>query len=392
MWAAMLAGASGVGPISRFDTTGWPVKIAGEVRGLDTRSLLGHRLVKRMDRFIQLAMVASMEAAAQAGFSKFPPADAHRVGVYVGSGIGGLEEISTSAVSLEVGDHKSISAFFIPRVLVNLAAGHIAQYLGARGPSLSVATACATGTHSIGEAARAIRAGMADVVVAGGSEAAIVPLALAGFSVMKALSRRNDDPTGASRPFDRGRDGFVMSEGAGILVLEELEHARSRSAEILAELVGYGLTNDAHHITLPPDDGSGAARCMALSLADARMEPSEIQYINAHGTSTVPNDLAETRAIKAVFGDHARRLAISSTKSVTGHLLGAAGGIEAIATVNALRFGIVPPTATLVEPDPLCDLDYVPGQARELPLYAALSNSFGFGGTNATLVFRRYRG
>lgn len=390
-WSAMVEGRSGIGPITRFDTTGWPVRIAGEVRGFDAEALLGKKEVRRTERFIQFAIAAAEQAAKDADLT-LPVADGDQAGVYVGSGIGGLDEIYRTSLAFVEGGHKVVSPFFIPRSLVNLAAGHIAIRLGARGPSLAPATACAVGNHSIGEAWRALRSGEADIMVAGGTEAALVPIALAGFASMKALSRRNDDPARASRPFDRDRDGFVLSEGAAVLVLEALEHATARGARIYAEIVGYGLTNDAYHLTAPPPDGSGAARCMERALASARIAPQEVEYVNAHGTSTEANDVAETRAIHAVFGSHAPRLMVSSTKSVTGHLLGAAGGIEAIATVLALHHGVIPPTATLENADPECDLDYVPGCARPVPIRVAISNAFGFGGTNSTLVFRRFDG
>jgi 3-oxoacyl-[acyl-carrier-protein] synthase II len=317
--------------------------------------------------------------------------ESERLGVYVGSGIGGIKEIFESAVAFLEHGPRGLSPFFIPKSLTNLAGGQIALRFGARGPSLCVTTACATGNHSIGEAWRTIRSGEAEVILAGGTEASVMPLGLAGFMVMRALSTRNDDPETASRPFDLERDGFVMGEGAAVLALEELEHAKARGAEIYAEVVGYGLTNDAHHVTAPSPGGEGAARCMKMALRTAEIAPSDIQYINAHGTSTPANDVNETAAIKAVFGEHASRLAISSTKSLTGHLLGAAGGLEAIATVKAIRLGVIPPTATLQNPDPECDLDYVPRHARKMRIDAAISNAFGFGGTNATLVFRRFQ-
>ncbi|MFH1468900.1 MAG: beta-ketoacyl-ACP synthase II [Pseudomonadota bacterium] len=388
-WGAMLAGRSGIGPITRFDAGGWPVRIAGEVRGFEPAAHFGHAELKRLDRFTQFALVAAVEAVADAGLS-LPGAAPERVGVYLGTGIGGLGEIEASALALAAEGPKGVSPFFLPRILTNMAAGQVALRFGAQGPSLCVSTACAAGNHSIGEAWRVIRSGEADVVLAGGAEACIDPVAVAGFLVMRSLSRRNDDPARASRPFDRERDGFVMSEGAAVLVLEEREHARRRGARIHAELVGYALTNDAHHITAPPPDGAGAARCMAQALRVAGVGTEDVGYVNAHGTSTPANDAAETRALHAVFGPHAHRLAVSSTKSVTGHLLGAAGGVEAVATVLALARGILPPTATLQEPDPACDLDYIPTHPRARSVEVALSNAFGFGGTNACLVFRRH--
>ncbi len=388
-WSAMVEARSGVTLVSRFDTTNFPVRIAAEVKGFDGEALLGKRLAKRLDLFAQYALVATNEACAHAGLARRAEGDP-RLGVYVGTGIGGLQEIVLGARVFDADGYRGLSPFFIPRALTNLAAGHIAIEYGAQGPSLCVTTACATGNHSIGEAWRAIRYGDADVVVAGGAEAAITPVGLAGFMVMRALSRRNEDPATACRPFDNDRDGFVMGEGAGIVILEELEHARARGVEILAELVGYALTNDAHHDTAPAPGGAGAVRCMRLALASAGIDPTEVDYINAHGTSTPQNDASETMAIKTVFGDHARKVLISSTKGVTGHLLGAAGGVEAVAAVRTLHSGIVPPTANLVNPDPQCDLDYVPGVARKADPRVVLSNAFGFGGTNASLVFRRW--
>ena len=388
-WAAMREGRSGVGLLTRFDASSFPVRIAAEVKGFDGEGALGRKVVKRLDLFAQYAMVAAMEACADAGVAPSEQGDP-RLGVYVGTGIGGLHEIVAGALHFRDQGYRGISPFFIPRALTNLAAGQIAIHYGAQGPSLCVTTACATGNHSIGEAWRAIRADEADVVIAGGSEAAITDVGIAGFMVMKALSKRNADPLTASRPFDRERDGFVMGEGAGIVVLEDLEHALRRNARIYAELVGYALTNDAWHDTAPAPGGAGAVRCMQSALRSAGLTPDAVDYINAHGTSTPQNDSTETQAIKTTFGDHARRVAISSTKSVTGHMLGAAGGIEAVAAVLALDTGILPPTANLTNPDPECDLDYVPLVAREAHPQVALSNAFGFGGTNATLVFRRW--
>lgn len=388
-WAAMRDGRSGVGLLTRFDASSFPVRIAAEVKGFDGEAALGRKTVKRLDLFAQYAMVAAMEACNDAGVLPSDQGDP-RLGVYVGTGIGGLHEIVAGALRFRDEGYKGISPFFIPRALTNLAAGQIAIHYGAQGPSLCVTTACATGNHSIGEAWRAICADEADVVIAGGSEAAITDVGIAGFMVMKALSKRNDDPATASRPFDKERDGFVMGEGAGMVVLEELEHARRRNARIYAELVGYALTNDAWHDTAPAPGGAGAVRCMRSALRSAGLPPEAVDYINAHGTSTPQNDSTETQAIKTTFGEHARRLAISSTKSVTGHMLGAAGGIEAVAAVLALDTGLLPPTANLTTPDPECDLDYVPRVAREAHPQVALSNAFGFGGTNATLVFRRW--
>ncbi len=388
-WSALVEGRSGVGPITSFDAGDWPVRIAGELPGFDPAAHFGRLELKRLERFVQLARVAAEQAVLDAGLS-LPGAAPERVGVYVGTGIGGLGEIERGVGAMGQWGYKGLSPFFLPRILTNMAAGNIALRHGCEGPSLCVSTACAAGNHSIGEAWRCIRDDGADVIIAGGSEACIDPIAVAGFAVMRGLSRRNDDPATASRPFDRGRDGFVMAEGAGMLVLEEREHALRRGAPIYAELVGYALSNDAHHITKPPPDGAGAARCMAAALRSAGLPPSAVGYVNAHGTSTEANDPAETAALHTVFGEHARRLAVSSTKSVTGHLLGAAGGLEAVATVLALQLGILPPTATLERPDPACDLDYIPRHARHTQVEVALSNAFGFGGTNACLVFRRH--
>lgn len=389
-WEAALAGRSGTGPLTRFPAAEWPVRIAAEVKGFAPSPLVHPRDVKRMDLFAQYALVAALEALADAGLPE--PLDlGDRAGVYVGSGIGGIGEIASGAdTARDEGAHR-LSPFFIPRSLANLAAGHIAMRVGARGPSLCVATACATGNHAIGEAFRALQRGDADLILAGGAEAALIPLGLGGFMVMKALSRQNDRPEAASRPFDRGRDGFVMGEGAGVVVLETLTHARARGARIWCEVVGYGLTNDAHHLTAPPPGHAGAARAMRLALADARLSPDAVDYINAHGTSTPTNDPEEVAAVKAVFGAHAARLCMSSTKGVTGHLLGAAGGLEAIFCARALAEGRVPPTAHLDEVDPDCvGIDLVPRVAQERPLRVAMSNGFGFGGTNAVLVFRRF--
>jgi 3-oxoacyl-[acyl-carrier-protein] synthase II len=390
-WDAITAGRSGIGRITNFDASDWPVQIAGEVRGWDPLSVLDRRSVKRMDLFMQYAVAASLEAVADAGLEPGEGGLGDRAGVYVGTGIGGLAEIVRGAVNFEAEGYRGLTPFFIPRALTNLAAGQVAMRLGARGPSLCVSTSCATGNHSIGEAWRNIRSGGADIIVAGGAEASVLPVGIAGFMVMKALSKRNDDPETASRPFDQDRDGFVMSEGAGIVVLESLVHARARGAEIYCELVGYGLTNDAYHITQPPPGHAGAVRCMQLALESAELAPEAIDYINAHGTSTPQNDINETQAIKTVFGQFARELAVSSTKSMTGHLLGAAGGLEAVLCAKTISTGLIPPTATLQTPSEGCDLDYVPGSARAAQVNTVLSNAFGFGGTNASLVFQRYQ-
>lgn len=386
-WDAMVSGRSGIGPITRFDATGFPVQIAAEVKDFRVEDHIDRKMVKRLDLFAQYAMVAAREAFSHAGLS--PYADGNpRFGIFIGTGIGGLNEIVAGAEAFREHGFKGLSPFFIPRALSNLAGGHLAIEMGAQGPSLCVATACATGNHSIGEAFRAIRYDDTDVCLAGGAEGAITGLGLGGFMVMKALSKRNDST--ASRPFDEQRDGFVMGEGAGIVVLEELEHARKRGATIYAEVVGYAHSNDAHHETAPPPGGAGAARAMRAALKCASMVPEDVDYINAHGTSTPMNDATETQAIKGVFGEHAYKLAVSSTKSVTGHMLGAAGGVEAIASALALYHGVLPPTAHLENPDPACDLDYIPKVARQVQARAAVSNAFGFGGTNATLVFRRF--
>ena len=387
----MVAGQSGVATVAKFDPSGMPVRIAAEVKGFDAEKRIDRKLARRLDLFAQYAMFAAGEALADAGLDPVAGDDGEgdeRLGVYVGTGIGGLQEIVNGSRLFDQQGWKGLSPFFIPRALTNLAGGQIAIRYGAQGPALCVTTACATGNHAIGEAWRAIQNDDADVIIAGGCEAAVSPVGLAGFMVMRALSKRNDDPATASRPFDKDRDGFVMGEGAGILVLEEYEHARARGANIYAEIVGYALNNDAYHDTAPSPGGAGAARCMRLALRSAGLSPGQIDYINAHGTSTPQNDVSETAAVKTVFGDHAYKLEMTSTKGVTGHLLGAAGGVEAVASVMAIKTGIVPPTANLFVPDPECDLDYVPREARESRPSTVLSNSFGFGGVNASLVFR----
>ena len=391
-WSAVTEGRSGIDLITAFDPTEWPVQIAGEVLGFDPAEALGRRAAKRMDRFMQFAVVASKEALADAGLEVGEDGLGDRTGIYVGSGIGGIAELVDGAEGMVERGYKGLSPFFIPRVLTNLAAGHIAMEVGARGPSLCVSTACATGNHSIGEALHAIRGGMADVILAGGAEAAVLPIGIGGFMVMKALSKQNDDPQGASRPFDQDRSGFVMGEGAGVVVLEELEHAKQRGARIYCEVLGYGLTNDAFHITQPPPGHAGAVRCMRAALADAQVEPETVDYINAHGTSTDANDRNESIGIREVFGAHADALMVSSSKSMSGHLLGAAGGLEAVVTAKAIHHGVVPPTINHHTPGEGCDLDYVPNAARDVQVDVAVSNSFGFGGTNAVLVFRRFDG
>ncbi|PYM08586.1 MAG: beta-ketoacyl-[acyl-carrier-protein] synthase II [Candidatus Rokuibacteriota bacterium] len=390
-WDALQRGKSGIGPITRFDATGYPTRIAGEVRGFDPLTFVDRKEARRLDPYLQYAIAGAVMAVEDASLD-VSKVDATRFGVLVGSGIGGITTLlDTHKVLIGKGPDR-VSPFFIPMLIINMASGLISMRFGARGPNSSVVTACATGNHAIGDAARIIERDDADVMIAGGAEAIIVDLTFAGFCAMKAMSMRNEEPTKASRPFDAGRDGFVCGEGAGLMVLESLPHARARDARIYGEVIGYGMTGDAHHMTAPDPEGDGAARAMAAALRDAGIGPTEVQYINAHGTSTPYNDKFETLAIKRVFGDHARRLAVSSTKSMTGHLLGAAGGIEAIATLLALHHGVLPPTINYETPDPDCDLDYVPNQARKQAIDVAMSNAFGFGGTNATLAFRRYPG
>ena len=390
-WASLLAGRSGIGPITRFDASQMPTRIAGEIKGFDPLKYIDKKDDRKFDRFLKYAVACAVLAVEDAGL-KTDRVDATRFGVLVGSGIGGIETLLEQYAILTEKGPDRVSPFFVPMIIVNMASGVISMRFGARGPNSSVVTACATGNHAIGDAMRIIQRGDADVMIAGGAEAIIVPLTIAGFCQMKAMSTRNDDPTKASRPFDAERDGFVCGEGGGLVVLESLEHARGREARIYAEIVGYGMTGDAHHMTAPDPEGDGAARAMAAALRDAALEPSSVGYINAHGTSTPYNDKFETIAIKRVFGDHAKKLAVSSTKSMTGHLLGAAGGIEAIATAFALHHGMLPPTMNYEKPDPDCDLDYIPNQARKQEIEVALSNAFGFGGTNATLAFKKYRG
>lgn len=384
-WEAACAGRSGIALVSAFDTTGFPSRIAGEIKNFDVSRFLPEKEARRMDRFIQLGMAAGIEAIADSGV-EVTEENAARIGVHLGSGIGGINTIeATTKIFLEKGLRR-VSPFYIPMSIVNMLAGDLSVMFGLKGPNLSIVTACSTGTHAVGDAGRLIEYGDADVMIAGGAESAVTPTSLAGFGNAKALSTRNDEPERASRPWDRDRDGFVLSEGAGVLVLEELEHARRRGARIYAELAGFGLSGDAYHMTSPPEGGEGAARCMHSALRNAGIDPQAVDYVNAHGTSTPLGDLAETLAIKTVFGEHAKRLAVSSTKSMTGHLLGAAGGVEGVYTALAVYHGILPPTINLDHPDPECDLDYVPGSARERKIKVALSNSFGFGGTNGTIV------
>ncbi|HWQ00307.1 MAG TPA: beta-ketoacyl-ACP synthase II [Vicinamibacterales bacterium] len=388
-WEALCAGRSGIGPITRFDASDFPCRIAGEVKGFDPLQFVDKKDVKKMDVFIQYAIAASQFAVDDAGL-RVTPEIAPRVGVFIASGIGGFSTIEREHRSLLEGGPRKISPFFIPAAIINLAAGQVSIRFGAKGPNSATCTACSASAHAIGDAFEIIRRGAADVMIAGGSEAAITPMGVGGFAAMRALSRRNDEPERASRPFDRDRDGFVMGEGAGVLVLEELEFARRRGAPIYAELAGYGMSADAYHITAPSEDGDGAVRVMQAAICEARIQPTEVDYINAHGTSTPHNDKLETLAIKKCFGEHAYRLAVSSTKSMTGHLLGAAGGFEAGITVLAVRHQMLPPTINLDTPDPECDLDYVPHVARPATVRCALSNSFGFGGTNGALLFRRF--
>jgi 3-oxoacyl-[acyl-carrier-protein] synthase II len=390
-WQAVCEGRSGVGPITRFDAARLDTRIAAEVKGFDPLRVIEKKELKKLDLFIQYALAAGVEAVEDAKLD-FSRVDATRAGALVGSGIGGILTIlEWHRVLLERGPGR-ISPFFVPSLIINMASGQLSMRYRLKGPNSAVVTACATGNHAIGDAFRIIQRGEADVMLAGGAEAIIDELTIGGFCAMKALSTRNDDPARASRPFDADRDGFVAGEGAGIVVLESVEHARRRGARIYAEIVGYGMTADAHHMTAPDPDGDGAVRAMTAALRDGGLSPEEVGYINAHGTSTPYNDRTETLAIKRTFGEHARRLAVSSTKSMIGHLLGAAGGVEAIVTVLALYHGVLPPTINYERPDPECDLDYVPNQARRSEVGVALSNGFGFGGTNATLAFRRWRG
>jgi 3-oxoacyl-[acyl-carrier-protein] synthase II len=386
-WRNILAAQSGIGPITRFDATGFPSRIAGEVKGFDVARYLSAKEARRYDTFIHYGLVATMEAVRDGGLEDYS-GDKDRCGVCIGSGIGGLPMIEETHQAYMEGGLRKVSPFFVPGSIINMVAGLASIHYGFRGPNLGTVSACSTGNHSLGEAARLIEYGDADIMLAGGAEATVSPLGVGGFTAARALSTRNDDPATASRPWDVGRDGFVLGEGAGVLVLEEYEHAKARGAKIYCEIAGYGMSADAHHITAPPEDGGGAARSMLNALRNAGMQPADIDYINAHGTSTPLGDLAECVAVKRAFGDHAHELAISSTKSMTGHLLGAAAGIEAVFTALAIRDQVAPPTANLFEVDPKCDLDFVPRVARPMPIRAALSNSFGFGGTNATIAFR----
>ena len=389
-WSALKEGRSGIGPITQFDATGFNCRIAGEVKEFDPTRWIEKKEIKKMARFIQFAIAASEFAMESAGL-KVSDDIAEQVGVYIGSGIGGFEVIEREHKNLLEKGPGRISPFFIPATIINLASGYVSIRTGAKGPNSATATACTTSAHAVGDSYEIIKRGAADVMICGGAEACITPMGVGGFAAMRALSQRNDEPQRASRPWDKHRDGFVVGEGAGILILEELEFAKKRGAPILAELVGYGMSADAFHITSPAEDGDGAFRVMRNAMRDAKLEPGQIQYINAHGTSTEIGDKLETIAIKRAFGDHARKLAVSSTKSMTGHLLGGAGGLEAGITVLAIRDQIAPPTINHEEPDPECDLDYVPNQARPIRIEFALSNSFGFGGTNGSLIFKQYK-
>jgi 3-oxoacyl-[acyl-carrier-protein] synthase II len=387
-WAGICGGRSGIGQITTFDATAYPARIAGEVKNFDPTAFLSDKEVRRTDRFIHLGVAAGVEAIKDSGI-EVTDANAERIGVHMGSGFGGISTVEQTTLTLNQKGPRRVSPFYVPASIINMISGLLSIMYRLRGPNLAIVTACSTATHAIGDAGRLIEYGDADVMVAGGAEAAITPTSIAGFSNAKALSTRNDDPAAASRPWDADRDGFVLSEGGAAVVLEEMESAKRRGARIYAELIGFGMSGDAYHITSPPDGGEGAARCMQVAMRNARVDPDAVQYVNAHGTSTEVGDIAETLAIKSTFGEHARRLAVSSTKSMTGHLLGAAGGVEAIYTALSLYHQIAPPTINLVKPDPQCDLDYVPGSARDMKIDVAISNSFGFGGTNGTLVLRR---
>ncbi len=389
-WANLTAGKSGIGPVTRFDTKDYPSRIAGEVKDFEPVDFMPEKLVKRVDPFVRLGLAAAQMAIEDAGL-EIPEDKASRAGVITGCGLGGLGSIEYYRDVLVNKGPKRVSPFFIPMAIPNMASGQISIMCGAKGPNTVVCTACAAGSHAIGDAFKTIQRGAADVMICGGTESVITPLAFAGFSNMKALSTRNEMPERASRPFDKERDGFIIGEGAGILIIEEMNHALERGADIRAEIIGYGLTGDAYHITAPPEDGEGGARCMSMALEDAGLSYRDIDYINAHGTSTPLNDLCETRAIKTVFKDRAKEIPVSSTKSMTGHLLGGAGGVEAIFCIKTIEDGIIPPTINYEIPDPECDLDYVPNRARSQSVDVVMSNSFGFGGTNAVLIFRRYR-
>lgn len=388
-WANIIAGQSGIARITRFDPSSCTSQIAGEVKGFDVTEYLSPKDARRMDIFIHYGMAAGIQAVRDAGLDNLEGLDAERIGVIIGSGIGGLPMIEDTHKAMLDGGTRKVSPFFIPSSIINMISGNLSIHFGFKGPNYAIVSACTTAAHCIGDAGRLIEYGDADIMVCGGAESAVTPLTMGGFGAARALSTRNDDPATASRPWDTGRDGFVLGEGAGVVVLEEYEHAKRRGAKIYAELVGYGMSADAYHMTAPCEDGEGAARCMKNALRNAGLNPDQIDYVNAHGTSTPLGDMAETVAIKRCFGDYAKQLAVSSTKSMTGHLLGAAGGVEAVYSVLALHNQIAPPTINMMEQDPQCDLDYVPNTAREMKIEYALSNSFGFGGTNGTLVFKR---
>jgi 3-oxoacyl-[acyl-carrier-protein] synthase II len=390
-WSNLVAGKSGVGPITLFDTTGFDCRIGGEIKNFDPFRWIEKKELKKMGRFIQVALAGADFAIKMSGWKR-EDSDLDEVGVYVSSGIGGFDIIEREHIKLMQGGPGRISPFFIPSAIVNLASGHISIRYGARGPNSATATACSASAHAIGDSFKIIERGAAEMMICGGTEATITPMGVGGFSSMKALSTRNDDPAHASRPFDAQRDGFVVGEGAGVLILESLEHAQKRNAPIMGEIVGYGMSGDAYHITQPAENGDGAFRVMRAAIKDAKLTPEDIGYVNAHGTSTPLGDVIETRALKRVFGERAKKVPISSTKSMTGHLLGGAGGLEAGIIVLALRDQVIPPTINLESPDPECDLDYVPNVARKATLDYALSNSFGFGGTNAALIFKRWSG
>jgi 3-oxoacyl-[acyl-carrier-protein] synthase II len=387
-WANILAGKSGIAPLSHFDVSEFSVRFGGSVRDFDITEYISPKDARKMDQFIHYGIAAGMQAVRDAGL-EVTEENAERIGVSIGSGIGGLTGIENGRVAYDKGGPRKISPFFVPSNIINMISGNLSIIYGMKGPNYAITTACATGTHAIGDAARLIIHGDADAMVAGGAEMATSPTGLGGFAAARALSTRNDDPEGASRPWDKDRDGFVLSDGAGVVVLEEYEFAKARGANIYAEVVGFGMSGDAYHMTAPSKGGEGAARCMKAALRDAGLNPEDVDYINAHGTSTPAGDLGETHAAKAAFGDYAYKLAMSSTKSMTGHLLGAAGGIEAVFTALAIRDQVAPPTINLDNPDPECDLDYVPGTARQMKIDVAMSNSFGFGGTNGTLILRK---
>ncbi|MDV6342548.1 beta-ketoacyl-ACP synthase II [Nitrosomonas sp. Is35] len=387
-WEGIISGKSGITRITRFDASSFASQIAGEVKDFDIHQYLSVKEARRMDVFIHYGMAAAIQAVKDAGIDDISHLDAEKIGVNIGSGIGGLPMIENTDTAYHAGGPRKISPFFIPSTIINMIAGNLSIMYGYKGPNIAIVTACTTATHSIGYSARMIEYGDADVMVCGGAESCVTPLAIGGFAAAKALSGNNDNPETASRPWDVDRDGFVLGEGAGVLVLEELEHAKRRGAKIYAELAGFGMSADAFHMTAPCDDGEGAARCMTNALKNAGINTTEVDYINAHGTSTPLGDIAETIAVKRCFGEHSKKLAVSSTKSMTGHLLGAAGGVEAVFSVLALHQHIAPPTINLVNQDPQCDLDFIPNTARDMNIKVALSNSFGFGGTNGTLVFR----